>query len=342
MWTGRSSVTPERGPALLAYLVRRLGYYAVLLLAAVCLSYALAATALQPRAYFEARQPPPRPAAVDAQLTALGINDHTPLYDRFGHWAAHAARGDLGRTIDDTSVNDEFGRRVGVSLRLLVAGTVVGTVVGILAGAWTAVRQYRLSDRLVTLGSFLLLSTPVFLLAVLLKIGAIKLNQTLGTDLIQFTGEKTPGLQGGWFAHLKDRAVHLLLPSLSIGLITIATYSRYQRSTMLDVLGSDYLRTAQAKGLTRRKALLTHGLRTALIPMSTFFSYNFLAVFTGAIFTEAIFGWHGMGEWLVASIGKNDVNSVVAVSSFAAVVVLLSGFVADLLHAALDPRIRHS
>lgn len=327
---------------MLAYLARRLGYYLVLLLVAVCLSYALAATALQPRAYFEARQPPPRPAAVDAHLRSLGIDDHVPLYDRFDHWASHAVRGDLGRTIDDTSVNDEFGRRVGVSLRLLVVGTVVGTVVGVLAGAWTAVRQYRLSDRLVTVTSFVLLSTPVFLLAVLLKIGAIRLNQALGTDLIRFTGEKTPGLQGGWLTHAKDRAVHLLLPSLSMGLITIATYSRYQRSTMLDVLGSDYLRTARAKGLTRRRALLRHGLRTALIPMSTFFAYNFLAVFTGAIFTEAIFGWHGMGEWLVASIGKDDVNSVVAVSAFAAVVVLLSGFVADLLHAALDPRIRHS
>jgi peptide/nickel transport system permease protein len=335
-------MTPERGPDVLAYLARRLGYYVVLLLVAVCLSYALAATALQPRAYFEARQPPPRPAAVQAQLAELGIDDHTPLYDRFGRWAAHAVRGDLGRTIDDTSVSDEFGRRVGVSLRLLFVGTAAGTVAGILVGAWTAVRQYRLSDRLVTLTSFLLLSTPVFLLAVLLKIGAIRINQALGTDLIQFTGEKTPGLQGGWAAHARDRAVHLLLPSLSIGLITLATYSRYQRSTMLDVLGSDYLRTAQAKGLTRRRALLRHGLRTALIPMSTFFSYNFLAVFTGAIFTEAIFGWHGMGEWLVASIGKDDVNSVVAVSTFAAVVVLLSGFVADLLHAALDPRVRHS
>lgn len=332
----------ERTADVLAYLARRLGYYAALLLVAVCLSYALAATALQPRAYFEARQPPPRPAAVDAQLTALGINDHTPLAERFGHWAGHAVRGDLGRTIDDASVNDEFGRRVGVSLRLLIAGTVLGTVFGVLAGAWTAVRQYRLPDRLVTLGSFLLLSTPVFLLAVLLKIGAIRLNQALGSDVIQFTGEKTPGLQGGFLAHLKDRAVHLLLPSLSIGLVTVALYSRYQRNTMLDVLGSDYLRTARAKGLTRRRALLKHGLRTALIPMSTFFSYNFLALFTGAIFTEAIFGWHGMGEWLVGSIAKDDVNSVVAVSTFAAVVVLLSGFLADLLHAALDPRIRHS
>ncbi|MFD4525941.1 ABC transporter permease [Streptomyces sp. NPDC058470] len=325
-----------------AYLAKRLGYYAVLLLAAVCLSYLLSSYALDPRAYYEGRQPPISPDAVNHHLTAIGVNDQEPLLSRFLSWAGHAARGDLGQTIDGTSVNAEFGRRVGVSLRLLLAGTLLGTVAGVLTGAWTAVRQYRLSDQAVTLASFALLSTPVFLLAVLLKTGAIWFNQTTGTDLIQFTGEKSPGLEGGFGTVLRDRAVHLLLPTLSVALFAIASYSRYQRNTMLDVLGSDYLRTARAKGLSRRAVLLKHGLRTALIPMSTYFSYGFLALFTGAIFTETIFGWHGMGEWFIASIGKNDVNSVVAVNLFAAVTVLLSGFLADVLHAALDPRIRQA
>lgn len=325
-----------------AFLAKRLGYYAVLLLVAICLSYLLASLALDPRAYYEGRQPPLSPSSVDHHLTALGVNDHTPLLSRFATWAGHALRGDLGQTIDGTSVGAEFGRRIGVSLRLLLLGSILGTVVGVLAGAWTAVRQYRFSDRTVTLISFVLLSTPVFLLAVLLKIGAIWFNQKAGSDVIEFTGEKTPGLDSRFLAVLKDRSVHLLLPTVSIALGTIAGYSRYQRSTMLDVLGSDYLRTAQAKGLTRRTALLKHGLRTALIPMSTYFSYGFLALFTGATFTETIFGWHGMGEWFVSSIGKNDVNSVVAVNVFAAVLVLLSGFLADVLHAALDPRIRNA
>lgn len=323
-----------------AYLIRRLAYYVVLLVIAICLAYVLASLALDPRAYFESRRPTPAPATVDAQLTALGLDDRTALPLRLWRWFAGAVHGDLGRTIDDSSVSAELGRRLGVSLRLLIVGTVLGTLVGIAAGAWTAVRQYRFSDRAVTLLSFLLLSTPTFLLAVLLKIGAIKLNAVLGTDLIQFTGEKTPDLQGGLLATLRDRTVHLLLPTLSIGLVTAASYSRYQRNTMLDVLGADYLRTARAKGLSRRTALVKHGLRMALVPMSTYFSYGFLALFTGATFTELIFGWHGMGEWLVDSIGNDDVNSVVAVSGFAAVVVLLSGFLADVLHAALDPRVR--
>ncbi|MFE9251793.1 ABC transporter permease [Streptomyces sp. NPDC007088] len=323
-----------------AFLARRLGYYVVLLVVAVCLSYLLASVALDPRAYFEGRRPPPPPDAVAAHLRSLGLDDSTPLPSRLGHWFTGALHGDLGRTIDDTPVDAELGRRLGVSLRLLLAGTVLGTAGGILVGAWTAVRQYRLPDRVATLVSFLLLSTPTFLLAVLLKIGAIKLNSVLGTDLVQFTGEKDPDLRAGLLGTLRDRGVHLLLPTLSIGLVTAASYSRYQRNTMLDVLGADYLRTARAKGLSRRRALWRHGLRTALIPMATYFSYGFLALFTGATFTEMIFGWHGMGEWLVESITKNDVNSVVAVSGFAAVVVLASGFLADVLHAALDPRVR--
>ncbi len=326
----------------LAYLTKRLGYYALLLAVAVFLSYVLSSLALSPRGYFEGRQPPPPAESVEAQLTALGINDHTPLLERFGTWASHAVRGDFGRTIDSSSVGEEFGRRIGVSLRLLLAGTLFGTVAGILAGAWGALRQYRFSDRAVTVLAFLLLSTPTFLLAVLLKIGAMKVNQAAGTELISFTGEKTPGLTGSAGTLLGDRAAHLLLPTLSIALGTAAAYSRYQRGTMLDVLGSDFLRTARAKGLTHRRAVLTHGLRTALVPMSTFFAYGFLALFTGAAFTEKIFGWHGMGSWFIDAIGKSDVNSVVAVNVFAAVMVLLSGFLADVLHAALDPRVRTS
>lgn len=326
---------------MLRYLTRRLGYYVLLIAVAGFLSYLLAAKALNPRANFEGHSPRPPASAVDAQLDELNMNDHTPVLERFGTWSSHALTGDFGRTIDDTSVNAEFGRRVGVSLRLLIAGTLIGTVLGVLAGFWGAVRQYRPSDRIVTLLSFLVLSTPMFLLAVLLKLGAIKFNQATGTNVVKFTGEDTPDLHGGVLTHLGDAATHLLVPTIAIALVGIATYGRYQRSTMLDVLGSNYIVCARAKGLTRRKALLKYGLRAALIPMSTFFAYNFLAIFTSFIFTEKIFGWNGVNSWLIDSINFNDVNSVAAISVFAAVVVLFAGFLADVLHAVLDPRVRH-
>ncbi|GGX41496.1 hypothetical protein [Streptomyces noursei] len=127
---------------------------------AVVISYVLSSLALSPRGYFEGRQPPPPPEAIDTQLTALGINDRTPLWERFGNWLGHALHGDLGRTLDSSDVGTEFGCRIGVSLRLLLAGTLLGTVGGVLLGTWGAVRQYRFSDRAVTLFAFLLLSTP--------------------------------------------------------------------------------------------------------------------------------------------------------------------------------------
>ncbi len=326
---------------MLRYLTRRLGYYVLLIAVAGFLSYLLAAKALNPRANFEAHSPRPPASVVSAQLDELNMNDRTPVLERFGTWSSHVLTGDFGRTINDTSVNAEFGRRVGVSLRLLIAGTVIGTVLGVLAGFWGAVRQYRPSDRIVTLLSFLVLSTPMFLLAVLLKLGAIKFNQATGTNVIKFTGEGTPDLHGGVLTHIGDAATHLLVPTVAVAVVGIATYGRYQRSTMLDVLGSNYITCARAKGLTRRKALLKYGLRAALIPMSTFFAYNFLAIFTSFIFTEKIFGWNGVNSWLIDSINFNDVNSVAAINVFAAVVVLLAGFLADVLHAALDPRVRH-
>ncbi|BAJ26478.1 MULTISPECIES: ABC transporter permease [Kitasatospora] len=322
------------------YLAGRLGYYAALLLAAVFLSYVLTGSALGPRAYFEAKQPRPSAASVDRQLTALNLNDRTPVVERFGTWAGGLLRGDLGRTIHGTAVNDEFGRRIWVSLRLLLVGSLLGMLLGVAAGAWSAVRQYRISDRLLTVFSFVLLSTPVFLVALLLKNGAIAAKDAAGHEVVPFTGYETPNLAGGLGTHLADWALHLLLPTLSLALGGLAAYSRYQRATMLDVLGADYLRTARAKGLTRGRALVRHGLRTAVIPMTTMFAYAFLGLFTGAAITETVFGWHGMGEWFIQAVNEQDVNSVAAVNLFAAVVVLAAGLLADTLHAALDPRVR--
>jgi peptide/nickel transport system permease protein len=227
-----------------------------------------------------------------------------------------------------------------VSLRLLLLASILGGVGGVLVGVVSAVRHERLTDYAATLTSFVVLSIPVFLLAVLLTVGALHLNQTAHTTLLYYTGEVTPGLQGSWWSAAVNRFQHLILPTLAIVLGQVAFYSRYQRSSMLDVLGSDFLRTAQAKGLRRRRALVKHGLRMALIPMATFFAYEFGLLLVGQTFTEKIFGWHGMGEWFVDSVANNDVNVVAAVTLFAAVLVLLAGLIADVAYAALDPRIR--
>ncbi len=324
----------------MTFLLRRLAGYLVIVLTATCLGYLLAASSLNPRANFEGRNPPPPPASVDRTLYDLNLNDKTPVLERFATWIGGVLRGDLGKTIGGEPVVDEMRRRMGVTLRLLLLASILGGVLGVLVGVAGALRQYRLTDHVTTLLSFVTLATPVFLLAVVLKLGALQLNRAAGTTVLYYTGEATPGLQGHWWQLAADRVQHLILPTLAIVLAQAAFFSRYQRNAMLDVLGSDFLRTAQAKGLRRRQALIKHGLRTALIPMATFFAYQFGLLLTGATFIEKIFGWHGMGEWFVDSVNRNDVNVVAAVTLFAAVLVLIAGLLADLAHAALDPRVR--
>ncbi|HTQ37191.1 MAG TPA: ABC transporter permease [Steroidobacteraceae bacterium] len=329
---------------MLKFLLRRLAYLVFLVVVATAVAYLLAATQLNPRSRYEGRNPPPPEAVVDAALDAINMNDKTPVLQRLDRWARGVLHGDFGRTIDNTPVNAEFGRRIFVSLRLLLVGSILGMLLGLAAGAYGAVKQYRVPDRLLTLFSFVVLSTPVVVLAVLYKNAGIALNNALGftgdTRLLYTTGEITPGLATWSWAGVQDRLAHMVLPSLVLITAAVAFYGRYQRSAMLDVLGSDFLRTARAKGLRRGQALVRHGLRTALIPMATFFAYQFALLFVGATFTEKIFGWHGMGEYFVDSVTNNDVNSVAAVTLFVAVLVLVAGFLSDLAYAILDPRVR--
>ena len=325
------------------FLVRRLANYIVLVIVATTLAYLLASVALHPRARYEYRNPPPPAAVVDKQLTEYGVNDKDPLLERYGTWAKGVVlHGDFGKTVTGHSVNQQLGARALVSLRLLLIGTLVGAILGVLVGVVSAVRQYRLTDRTFTALSFFFIATPVFFTAVLLKYGALRVNQTAGKTLFYYTGYETPGLNGSFWDKLTDQVGHLILPTLSIALGLIAYFSRYQRNAMLDVMGSDFLRTAQAKGLTRRKALYKHGLRTALIPMATLLAYSFGTLAVGATFTEKIFGWHGMGEWVVDAIQGNDINVTATVALFTAVFILFSGFLSDVLYAALDPRVRVS
>jgi peptide/nickel transport system permease protein len=322
------------------YLLRRLAINLILVAIAASLAYMLAATTMNPRSAYEGRQPPVPEAVIDATLDNLNLNDKKPVLERYAVWAKGVVTGDFGKTWNGASVNEEMGRRIFVSLRLLFVGTLVGFVLGVALGAYSAVKQYRISDRVIGVSSFVIMAIPVFVLATLLAIAAYNLNRGLGFTLIEFTGEYNPKLSG--WDQFANRLNHLILPTISLSLGSIAFYSRIQRNMMLDVLGQDFVRTAMAKGLRRRTALFKHALRTALIPSATYFAFAFGTMLTGATFTEKIFAWNGMGAWLVDSINQNDVNSVAAVSMFASVCVLFAGFLSDLLVAALDPRVRVS
>jgi peptide/nickel transport system permease protein len=320
------------------FLARRLANYVVLCLVATFLVFALGSLSFSPLDQLQGRNPPPPAAVIESKRAELRLDE--PIPTRFVAWMGGVLQGDFGVTISGQPITSELTSRIGVSLRLFTLGALVGITAGVLVGAASAIRQYRPGDYAMTLASFVILSAPTFLIGTLLKFGGLKINEAAGSTVLAFTGESTPGFQGGWWATLGDRISHLLLPTLAIALSQLALYSRYQRSAMLDVLGSDFLRTAQAKGLTRRRALFTHGLRTALIPMATLFTFGFGLLITSSVFTERIFGWYGMGDWFVYGVEQNDTNIVATVTLFVAVVVLIAGWLSDVLYAALDPRIR--
>lgn len=322
------------------FLVKRLVNYLVLVVVATTLAYMVASLALNPRSRYDGRNPPVPEASIDAQLSAVGVNDKDPLLGRYWEWITGVLHGDFGQTVTGGSINGQLGERALVSLRLLIIGSIIGAVFGVLAGVVSAIKKYQVTDRAITAYAFFFIATPVFFTAVLLKYGALSVNQAAGSTLLYYTGYETPNLDAGFFGHVTDQVGHLILPTLSIALGQIAFFSRYQRNAMLDVMNSDFLRTAEAKGLTRRRALYKHGLRTALIPMATLLAYSFGTLAVGATFTEKIFGWHGMGEWLVDSITSNDINVVATVTLFTAVFILISGFLADVIYAVLDPRVR--
>jgi peptide/nickel transport system permease protein len=320
------------------FLARRLLNYVVLLALASFLTFTLTSLTFEPLDSLLQRNPRPPQSSIDAKAAELDLDKPIPI--RYAHWASGALRGDFGTTVTGQPVADELWRRIGVSLRLVVIGSLLGTVIGVVVGAWGAIRQYRLSDRLITVLSLLILSTPVFVIANLLILGALRVNSILGVQVFEYTGETSPDAIGGAWNQFVDRLQHLVLPTFTLAMGAIAGFSRYQRNAMLDVLGQDFIRTARAKGLTRRRALFKHGLRTALIPMATLFAYGVSGLVTGAVFTEKIFGWHGMGEWVVQGIATQDTNIIAAVTVFSGATILLAGLLSDVIYAALDPRVR--
>ena len=322
------------------FLARRLLNYVVLLGLASFLTFCLTSLTFEPLDSLLERNPRPPQAVIDAKAAELDLDKPIPV--RYGHWVAGVVHGDFGTTIGGQPIADELGRRIGVTLRLLVIGTVMGTVIGVVVGAWGAIRQYHLSDRVITLSALLVISTPIFVLANLLILGAVRSNSVLGVQLFEYIGETSPDAVGGVWNQFVDRLQHLVLPTFTLALAYAAGYSRYQRFAMLDVLGQDFIRTARAKGLSRRRALFKHGLRTALIPMATLFAYSVAGLLTGSVFVEKIFGWHGMGEWALQGYATQDVNIVAIITLFSGVLILAAGLLSDVIYAALDPRVRVS
>ena len=329
---------------MLLYSIRRLLASILVLVASSALVFVLVANTVDPLAQYRTRQPPPPPQFFEQKRQELGLDK--PILVRYWDWLTGVLHGDFGNNINSAPVRPDLFSRLGVTARMVIAAMLLAIVLAVIVGVLTAVRRNKPIDYVATIISYILIALPVFWFAVLLKtFVAIKFNEWVGHTVLYTASEESPGisLYGTRGEIFKDRLQHLVLPTIALAAITYAAWSRFQRASMLDVMGSEYMRFARAKGLPWRKVLVKHGLRNALIPTTTVVALTIGTIFGGAIITETVFNWNGMGRYLTQNgLGQSDLNVVLGWLIVSAFFIVLFNLIADLLYAVLDPRIRLS
>lgn len=324
------------------YLLRKVASWIVLVFLATNITYLLASWFLDPRANYLGRRPPLKPEQITSILRPLNLDPEVPIVERWWNWLQGVLfHWDWGKSPLGTSVQDEISFRIWVSAQLLLGATVISVLVGVGMGVFAASRQYSRADRFTQALSIVALNTHVVVASLLVVLAALKINKSAGKRLLYVTGSSDPTVTGFW-PKLVDAAQHLILPSVALVIISYSGYYFLQRSLLLDNINADYVRTARAKGLTRPQAIRRHALRTSLIPVATSVAFSIPGIFTGAVLTETIFGWHGMGEYFIQTLSKNDVNGVVAVAAFGATMTAIGAILSDLFVVYLDPRVRVS
>ncbi|MFD8494442.1 ABC transporter permease [Amycolatopsis sp. NPDC059657] len=334
---------------LVIYVLRRLAISIPILLVGTFLCFVMVAATGDPLA--ELRGRPGISADSIARLSAdLGLDKG--IVPRYFDWLGHFITGDWGVSVAQGAAQDPVFPKVmsafGVTFSLVVGAEILALIIGVAVGVLAAVKQYSVVDYIATTLAFLLFSMPIFCIAIVLKTYAIELNtvirdlgltEWLGNPWIRTTSPENMNSTG--FGDFLTKYVGAyLLPTLSIMAISFAAYSRFQRASMLDTLNADYVRTARAKGIPGSRVIFRHAFRNALIPVTTLFSVNFAQVLTGAIITERVFSWNGMGTVLVDAVDHNDPNVLMGWLVVIATTVVVANLIADLVYGILDPRIR--
>ncbi len=325
-----------------AYLLHRLVAGIIVLLVLSFGVFILVALSGNPLAALQANPGVSR-ATIAAAAAQLHLNE--PLVDRYWGWLIGLLHGSFGTSYTGQPVGSAIAQRLLVTVKLVVPAVILSVLIGVVVGVVSAVRQYKPVDHVSTGLAYLFFSTPVFVLALLLKdFLAVDVNRAIGHTVLYTVGESTPGITGAWNVFVNE-VQHSVLPVLTLTLVTYATWSRFQRAAMLDVLNADYIRLARAKGLSPRRVLFVHALRNALIPLTTVVAIDFAALIGGALVTEIVFSWNGMGQYLFNGLTGAESPDVYAVSGWlmvAGAAVVIFNILADLLYGLLDPRIRNA
>jgi len=274
-----------------------------------------------------------------------------PLVVQYGIWLGHALRGDFGQSIlTHQSVLVELVQRFPNTLELSIFAMIFATIIGMLAGIVSAVRRYSFWDYASMLVALFGVSMPVFWLAIILiMVFGIKLDLLPTGGRLGVMYSITPithlylvdSLLELRFPAFLDTLKHLILPAAALGTIPMAFVARITRSSMLDVMGQDYIRTARSKGLNERAIIIKHALRNAMIPIVTASGTEFAGLMGGAVLTETIFSWPGLGTYIVQAVSARDYPAVQGSVIFVALVVALVNLVVDIVYSYVDPRIRY-
>lgn len=324
------------------YLLKNALKWSFVVFLATNITYFLASLFLDPRSNYMGRRPPMSSEQIHNLLEPYNLSSETPLLERWWTWLTNILlHWDWGRSPMGDSVNEQISYRIWVSAQLLLLATILSVVIGVAVGVYTASRQYKLADRMWQGVSIVALNVHVIVASIVVVAIALRINDATGRRIFYVTGAANPDVHG-FIPKLIDIAQHLTLPTISLVIISWAGYHMMQRSLLLDNLNADYVRTARAKGLTREQAIRRHALRTSIIPVATSVAFSIPGIFTGAVMTETIFAWNGMGRYFIETITKNDIHGAVAVAAFGAAMTGVSAILADLIVVALDPRVRVS
>ncbi len=322
---------------MLIYVIRRLLYSILVLFAASILVFWGMSLVTSPIGFLR-MQPNISEQTIENISNRKHLND--PIYERYGYWVKDVFTNKFGtETVSDLPIWPDLKRAMGHTLQLVIAAQLLAVLLGVGIGVYSALRQYSAVDYAATTFSFVGLAMPVFWLALMLQV--LFVNIYLWFDVRIFYVASLNSVDPGTGIHfVLDRAQHLALPILVLAVAGLASYSRFMRAAMLEVVNSDYVRTARAKGLNERRVTMKHAFRNALIPLITLLAIDFGAILSGAVVTESVFALDGMGVYFLGKLNAGDPYPVMAFLMVTAVFVVVFNLIADLAYGWLDPRVR--
>lgn len=279
----------------------------------------------------------PRMTAEQRRELEERLNPDLPVPQKFVNWLGQAVKGEFGySTKHNKPVTEVMASAMPQTFTLAFASLIVALLIGIPIGVLGAIKQYSWMDNVFTVFALIGISMPSFFFGlILIQVFSVELG------LFPLFGFRNPLLNGSPLEEILDVAHHLVLPVTVLGLGSTASFMRYTRSSMLEVVKQDYIRTARAKGLREKVVIYRHAFRNAIIPIITLLGFWIPSLFSGAVITESIFGLPGLGKMGVDAVTARNIPLIIAINAMLAMLTLLSTIIVDILYAVADPRIKY-